>query len=84
MLIAISSTYRGHVLSRTLEPGEHEVPDHVGRYLLDTFSGPPFFVREVSRVPEVEVKPTRPRETKPLFPAETKRKRAPRKPKVTP
>lgn len=84
MLIAISETYRGHVLPSTLEPGEHEVPDHVGRYLLATFSGPPFFVREVSSAPVVEIKPTRPRETKPLFPPETKRKRAPRRSKAKP
>ena len=75
MLISIQKTYRGRVLSSVLVPGEHEVPDRVGRYLLDNFSGPPFFVKQIGKQREhppedIETKPTYPQETKPTEPAE--------------
>jgi len=62
--IVIQSTYRGHVINRTLEPGEHEVPQSVGEYLINLFSGPPFFAREVGLVIPAETKLVRPGETK--------------------
>ena len=75
MRIAISETYTGYVLSRTLEPGEHEVPEGVGRYLIANFSGPPFYVREpIQEEEEVEVKPFFSMETKPHIPDEIKPK----------
>lgn len=73
MLISIQETYRGHKYRYTLEPGEHEVPDHVGEYLVSYMSGPPFFAKEVKRKPAIETKPAYPVETKPKTPSQTKR-----------
>lgn len=77
MLIEISDTYRGHVLNRVLAPGEHEVPDRVGEYLLANFAGPPFFCRRVEVVPAMveaeppaEANPALPEEVKPAYPEE--------------
>jgi hypothetical protein len=45
MRIVLDDTYRGHVIDEVLEPGEHEVPDAVGAYLIETFSGSPIYAR---------------------------------------
>lgn len=74
MLIEIQTTYRGRMYRYPLDPGEHEVPDHVGEYLVANFSGPPFFCREVRKQPKMETKPSLPVETKPKTPPSTKRK----------
>ncbi len=72
MRIAINETYRGHVLSRVLDPGEHEVPESVGRYLIRTFSGPPFFARVAEEGAAAETKLVTPDETKLVLPDEVK------------
>jgi len=72
MLITIRDTYRGYVLNRVLEPGEHEVPDSIGEYLIENFQGPPFFVRRVEKSPPIETKPAMNLETKPRLPEQTK------------
>jgi len=70
--IAIDETYRGHVLNRVLDPGEHDVPDRIGWYLIRTFGGPPFFAREVGKDPAPETKLVMPDETKLVLPDEVK------------
>ena len=91
MLIRIEDTYRGYVLRRVLEPGEHEVPDSVGEYLIENMGGAPFFARRVDVAPSLEMKPAYDMETKPMMPAEVKaepepvRRPVPRpRPKVKP
>lgn len=90
MLITISARYRGHIINRVLEPGEHDLPTPVAEYLLATFSGDPFYVRLVAPEPTLppeptpepepeepepfEIKPSFPEEVKPDFPAEPKPK----------
>lgn len=75
MLIAIDQYYRGRSAGRGLDPGEHEVSDELGEYLLRTFCTPPFNARRVEKKEErFEVKPSYPSETKPVMPAATKPK----------
>jgi hypothetical protein len=71
MLISIQATYRGYVLNRVLEPGEHEVPDSVGEHLIENMGGVPWYARRVD-TPPLETKPAIPLETKPMMPEEVK------------
>lgn len=80
MLIDIQATYRGRALPNgVLEAGEHEVSTELGEYLLDRFSGPPFYARLVEKKVPLETKPVYPAETKPIRPTAVKRKPVVRK-----
>jgi hypothetical protein len=69
MRIHIDEFYSGPI---TLEPGENEVSEEIGEYLVSTFNGPPFHVRKIV---VAAVAKTKPRAKKP-GPSETNRGRA--------